>query len=422
MNARRRVEIVVTDPHQFLSRAAQQYQESAIRKTGALAGRIKDLVSFAAGSPAPETFPWEDLSAIATELLGSRDAFALQYGATRGYRPLVEELIRLLDTRGVTASPDEVIVTTGSQQGLDLAGRVLIDPGAPVLVELPAYSGAIAAFRNLQARLVGVPQDDEGVSLAALDQVIAEESRQGARPRFLYVTPNFQNPAGSLMSRRRRAALLDAAARHDLLILEDDPYGTLYFEGSATAAETRPIKADDRDGRVVYLGSASKILVPGLRVAWMVAPPVLAERVEMAKQATDLCSGVFDQRIVHLALARGVVERLAPQLRAHYRDKRDVLEAALGDTLGDALTWRQPRGGFFLWVALPDGMDDQELFDAALAERVSFVIGSAFAVDGSGHQHARLAFSAASPDRIREGAARLARAVVRVRERGPLTR
>jgi 2-aminoadipate transaminase len=395
-----------------LSHAAQRFQESAIRRTGILGAAVPGLISFAAGYPAPEVFPWEDLRAITNDLLARHDGGTLQYGATRGYRPLLEQLrAETLKRRGIEARVEEMIVTTGSQQGLDLAGRVLIDPGDAVLVELPTYSGAIAAFHNLQAQLVGVEQDDEGLNLASLDRAIARLSSEGKRAKFVYVTPNFQNPAGLLMSRARRHALLEAAARHDLVVLEDDPYGSIYFDDATREEETRPIKADDRDGRVVYLGSISKTLVPGFRVAWLVAPEPIAQKVELAKQATDICTGVFDQRVVHAALDRGVVTRIAPDLRAHYQAKRRVMERSLSERLNGRVRWMSPRGGFFLWIELPPGLDDRALFERALEHKVSFVIGSAFFVNGEGHQFARLSFSGITHAQIEEGVGRLAAAI-----------
>jgi 2-aminoadipate transaminase len=395
-----------------LSHAAQRFQESAIRRTGILGAAVPGLISFAAGYPAPEVFPWEDLRAITNDLLARHDGSTLQYGATRGYRPLIEHLrADTLKRRGIEARLEEMIITTGSQQGLDLAGRVLIDPGDSVLVELPTYSGAIAAFHNLQAELVGVEQDAEGLNLASLDRTIARLSSEGKRAKFVYVTPNFQNPAGLLMSRPRRQALLEAAARHDLVILEDDPYGSIYFDDATREEETRPIKADDRDGRVVYLGSISKTLVPGFRVAWLVAPEPIAQKVELAKQATDICTGVFDQRVVHAALDRGVVSRIAPDLRAHYQGKRRVMERSLREKFEGRVSWTSPRGGFFLWITLPAGVDDRALFERALQHKVSFVIGSAFFVDGGGHSFARLSFSGITPAQIEEGVQRLAAAV-----------
>jgi 2-aminoadipate transaminase len=395
-----------------LSHAAQQFQESAIRRIGALSGTIPGLISLSAGYPAPDVFPWEDLEAITQWLLAKHDGNTLQYGATRGYRPLIEHLMaRTLKTRGIAAALDNVIITSGSQQGLDLVGRVLIDPGDPVIVELPTYSGAIAAFHNLQASLVGVPQDAEGIDVAAVDRAAAECKAKGRPAKFIYVTPNFQNPAGLLMSAARRLALLDVARRHDLLILEDDPYGSIYFEDVTTFEETRPIKADDRDERVIYLGSFSKILVPGLRVAWLVAPTSITHAIELCKQAADISSGVFDQRIVHGALADGVIDRIAPELRAHYQAKRTAMEQALRTHLDGRVTWTSPRGGFFLWIQFPSGTTDEKVFEESLKQKVSFVLGSAFFVNGRGHDFARLAFSGISHAQIEQGIERLAAAI-----------
>ena len=395
-----------------VSKAAQHFQESAIRRIGALSGSVPGLISFAAGYPAPDVFPWNDLQSITTQILARRDGSTLQYGATRGYRPLIEHLLaHTLSARGISSRFDDIVITSGSQQGLDLIGRVLIDPGDPVIVELPTYSGAIAAFHNLQASLVGVPQDADGIEIASVDRVATDLKRQGKPAKFIYVTPNFQNPAGLLMSAERRRELLDAATRHDLVILEDDPYGSIYFEDVTTFEDTRPIKAADTDNRVIYLGSFSKILVPGLRVAWMVAPPAIAQKVELCKQAADISSGVFDQRIVHGALAGGVIDRIAPGLRAHYQAKRTVMERALESHLQGQVKWTSPRGGFFLWIELPPGVDDRALFDRAIKEKVSFVLGSAFFVNGAGHEFARLAFSGISHEQIEQGIGRLAAAI-----------
>ncbi len=228
------------------------------------------------------------------------------------------------------------------------------------------------------------------------------------------MTPNFQNPAGLLMSAARRRALLDAARRHDLVIVEDDPYGSIYFEDVTTFADTRPIKADDQDGRVIYLGSFSKILVPGLRVAWLVAPRLIADKIELCKQATDTSSGVFDQRLVHGALADGVIDRIAPGLRAHYQAKCTVMEQSLKRDAPGGVSWTSPRGGFFLWIRLPDGVDDRDLLEHALKEKVSFVPGNAFFVDGHGHNFARLAFSGITHAQIEEAIRRLARSITNV--------
>ena len=399
------------DYHGYFSRAAATMQESAIRKMGALGGRIPDLISFAPGFPAAEMFAWDEFRDVAQAVLDGSDATVLQYGPTRGYRPLVEALPQILGARGIRAVPDDVIVTTGSQQALDLTARVFIDPGAVVLIELPTYTGAITAFRNAQAALVGVRQDADGVDLEDLDRVTIRERAAGRRIAFLYVVPNFQNPTGLLIGLEKRRQLLEWAARRDVLIVEDDPYGALHFDDAAKAVETRPIKADDRDGRVVYMSSFSKTVAPGFRVAWIAAPAAIVSKLEVAKQAADLCTGGLDQRIVYEVWKRGVLDLRLPALRTYSQEKRAVMERALTGELGDLVTWPAPKGGFFLWATFPERVNTDALLARAIASRVVYVAGSAFYVDGrTGHQ-ARLAFSAASAERIEEGIRRLAAAV-----------
>jgi 2-aminoadipate transaminase len=303
------------------------------------------------------------------------------------------------------------MITTGSQQGLDLVARVLTDPFDVVLVELPTYTGAIAAFRNAQVDMVGVRQDRDGIDLDELDETYVRLQREGRRPRLLYVVPNFQNPTGLLIGRSKRTALLEWAERRDVLVIEDDPYRDLYFEDSASEADVRPIRADDRTGRVVYLSSFSKTLAPGYRVAWVDAPEPIAVKLEFAKQAGDLCTGELDQRVVYQACRRGILDRQAPLLRAHYQHKRDVMIAALQRELAGLVTWPDPRGGFFLWATLPDVIDAHAMVDRAIAQGVIYVSGNAFFVDGSGETMVRLSFSAPSPDRIDEGIRRLAATV-----------
>jgi 2-aminoadipate transaminase len=399
------------DYHGYFSRAAATMQESAIRKMGALSGRVPDLISFAPGFPAPEMFAWDEFRDVAQAVLDGSDATVLQYGPTRGYRPLVEALPQILAARGIRAVAEDVIVTTGSQQALDLTARVFIDPGAVVLVELPTYTGAITAFRNAQAALAGVRQDADGVDLEDLDRVTIRERAAGRRIAFLYVVPNFQNPTGLLIGLEKRRQLLEWAARRDVLIVEDDPYGALHFGDAASAADTRPIKAGDRDGRVVYMSSFSKTVAPGFRVAWIAAPASIVSKLEVAKQAADLCSGGLDQRIVYEVWKRGVLDVRLPALRTHYQEKHAVMERALERELGDLVTWPAPKGGFFLWATFPDRVDTDALLARAIANRVVYVAGSAFYVDGRTCRQARLAFSASSAERIEEGIRRLAAAV-----------
>jgi 2-aminoadipate transaminase len=395
----------------FLSRAAGRMQESAIRKMGAVQAQRHDIISFAPGYPDPATFAWEEYRAIAADLLSGSDGAVLQYGPTRGFTPLVAAIAGILAARGIETTAEQLLVTTGSQQGLDLVARVLLDPGDVVLVELPSYIGAISAFRNVQADMVGVRQEADGIDLADLDGVMARLRADGRRVRFLYVVPNFQNPTGLLIGREKRGRLLEWAARNQILIVEDDPYRDLYFDETAGEADIRPIKADDREGRVVYLSSFSKTLAPGYRVAWMAAPPALAAKFEMAKQAADLLTGSFDQRVVYEACRRGILDRRMPALRRHYQEKRDVMVAALTRELGGVLSWPAPCGGFFLWATLPETVGTDALLDRAIRHGVVYVAGSAFFVDGSGRNTLRLSFSAPTPERIDEGVRRLAAAI-----------
>lgn len=401
----------MTDYTQYLSPMGRQLHESAIRRMGTVLAKTTDLVSFAAGYPDASLFPWDAFREISAELLTGRDPSVLQYGATRGYAGLLETLLEVLDRRAIKATLEQVMITSGSQQGLDLVARVLITPGDSVLVELPAYTGAISAFKNIGGNLVGVRQAANGIDIEDLDAVCLRERAAGRTVRLLYLVPNFQNPTGLLLSLDTRRQLLEWADRRDVLIVEDDPYGALYFDDVATAAETRPMRADDERGRVIYLSTFSKTLAPGFRVGWMVAPAALIERFDTAKQAMDLTSGILDQRVVLEAVRRGLLEQLAPALRARYRLKRTVMEQALRRELGDRLTWPPPKGGFFLWATLPEGINDIELLARAVEQRLIFVIGSAFFVDGSGHNTVRLSFSAPTPEKIDEGAKRLATAM-----------
>jgi 2-aminoadipate transaminase len=400
----------MTDYARFLSPTGRQLTESAIRRMGTVVARTGDVVSFAPGYPDASSFPWHELREISSGLLDGHDADTLQYGPTRGYRPLLESALGVLEGRSIHATLEQLIVTSGSQQGIDLIARVLISPGDVVLVELPTFTGAIAAFRNVQAELLGVTLEGDGISLDHLDEVWQQARRAGKTVKLLYLVPNFQNPTGSLLGLAKRSRILEWAERRDVLIVEDDPYGLLYFDDVATEAETRPICADDRSGRVLYLSTVSKMLAPGFRVGWMKAPEVLIERFDIAKQSADLTSGVLDQHIVHEALLQGVADRLAPRLRDLYRRKRDVMAQSLNTSLGSRLTWTTPKGGFFLWATLPEGCTDVQLLERALQHGVIFVVGSAFHVNGSGHDTIRLSFSAPSPERIQEGARRLAEA------------
>ena len=398
------------DPLTFLSSAARALRESAIRKAGDLESSVTDLVSLAPGFPDPQLFPWTDLREISQSLLEGSDATVLQYGQTRGYRPLLEALTGILGERGIRATTDEVIVTTGSQQALDLCSRVFIDPGDTVLVELPTYTGAITAFGNQGARLVGVRQDADGIDIVDLDRVLMRERAEGRRVALVYVVPNFQNPTGLLMSQPRRQRLLEWAGQRNMLIVEDDPYGVLYFDDVASAEDTRPIKAHDTDGRVVYLSTFSKTAAPGLRVAWISGPAPIVSRMEIAKQSADLCSGALDQRLVYELCKRGTINRRIPLLRETYQRKRIVMEAALRREMRGIVRWSTPKGGFFVWVTFRDDINTDVLVKRAIRHGVLYVPGSAFYVEDHAGVDARLSFSAPSTERIEAGVIRLATA------------
>lgn len=398
----------MTSYEDFFSRDAHAFRPSAIR---AFAKLMNDpgIISFAGGAPNPETFPAESIAAIAERVIRERRSVALQYGPTRGLRRLCDSIASVCRGRHIDCSPDDVIVTTGSQQALDIVAHTLLDPGDVVLVELPTYIGGTASFYARSAELAGVEQDDEGIVPESLDAVAARLRGSGKRVKLLYTIPNFQNPSGRLMAQPRRERVLEIAARHGFLVIEDDPYGELvYVDG----ADTTPMKSRDGNGHVIYLGSFSKVLAPGLRCGWIVAPPALLSRFEIAKQAADLCSGMLDQSIVDEFCASGELPQQIARVRAFYRGKRGVLLDALHHHFGQRAQWTSAGGGLFTFMTFPDGVDTAEHIDAAVANGVAYIPGAPFFVNGSGRNTMRLTFAKESDDRLREGVARLARVFV----------
>lgn len=389
----------------FFSRDAHSFRPSAIR---AFAKLINDpnIISFAGGVPNPETFPAERIAEIAARVVRERRTVALQYGPTRGLPGLCEAIAKICRGRGIDCTAEDVIVTTGSQQALDLVAHTLLDPGDAVAVELPTYIGGSASFFARSAELVGVAQDDEGIVPDSLREVASR------RPiKLLYTIPNFQNPSGRLMTQARRDAVLALADAHDFLVIEDDPYGELvYVDGAdTTAMKARESVDKGRSGRVIYLGSFSKVLAPGLRCGWMVAPKPLLERLEIAKQAADLCSGMLDQSIVEELVSGG---ELAPQIervRAFYRGKRGVLIEELDRRFRGRAEWTSAGGGLFTFMTLHAGVDTAARVPEAVANGVAYIPGGPFFVDGSGANTMRLTFAKESDERIREGVARLAK-------------
>ena len=389
-----------------LSAAAREMRFSAIRRMSALIER-PGIISFAPGQPSPETFPVEAFRQILDEVVEKESAGAFQYILTRGLGDLLTAVGEYAAAKGMRARPAELMLTEGSQQGLDLVSRVLLDPADVVLVELPSYIGATSAFRASRARMVGVRLDEEGLDLDDLRRRYRAESAEGRRVKFLYVVPSFQNPSGISHSVARRRGLLEAAQELDLLVVEDDPYGDLYFEGDPLPT----LKSMDEGGRVLYLSSFSKILAPGLRTPFLLGPEEIVAKVEIAKQSANLCGSGLDQRVILACLRRGLIEEQKARIRPYYRSKRDAMLAALEAEMPAGMRWTRPGGGLFVWVTLPEGMDAEQLLEAAVAEGVAYVAGGSFFVDGSGANTMRLTFAREDVPTIREGVKRLARAV-----------
>ncbi|HYO78898.1 MAG TPA: PLP-dependent aminotransferase family protein [Thermoanaerobaculia bacterium] len=390
----------MTSYAQFFSRDAESFRPSAIR---AFAKLINDpnIISFAGGVPNPDTFPAERIAEVAAQVVRERKAIALQYGPTRGLPRLCVSIAALSRTRGVDCTADDVLTTTGSQQALDLIAHTFLDPGDVVAVELPTYIGGSASFFARSAELAGVAQDDDGIVPESLRELASSR-----RIKLLYTIPNFQNPSGRLMTQERRAAVLALAEEFDFLVIEDDPYGELvYVDG----ADTTAMKSRDANGRVLYLGSFSKVLAPGLRCGWIVAAKPLLERLEIAKQAADLCSGMLDQSIVDELVANGELEPQIERVRAFYRGKRGILIEELERHFTGRATWTPADGGLFTFVTMNDGTDTAARINDAVANGVAYIPGGPFFVDGSGANTMRLTFAKESDERIREGVGRLAR-------------
>lgn len=374
-----------------------------------------EIISFAGGLPAPELFPVESAMMAAAVVLGGDGAAALQYSTTEGHRPLREWVTRhLVDWVGLSADPGQVVITHGSQQGLDLLGKVLLDPGDVVLTENPAYLGALQAFGAYEAHIVGVTSDASGIQPEALREAIARAPR---RPKFLYLIPNFQNPTGTSLSAERRGEVMRIAAEQGLLVVEDDPYGRLRFEGLPQPA----MVASHTGAPWVYLGTTSKILAPGLRVAWLVSSErALIEKVVTAKQGTDLHTSTFTQRLAYECVkAPGALEQHVARLCEVYSRRRDLMLVALAKHMPEGCTWTRPDGGLFLWVTLPEALDALALLHEAMKSKVAFVPGESFWVGEPRRNTLRLNFSNANESRIGEGIARLGAVVAAALSRRP---
>jgi 2-aminoadipate transaminase len=404
---------------QFLSASSRRATRNEIRELLKLTAR-PEIISLAGGMPSPEAFPIGDLVELIPALLQRYGTSALQYGLTEGDLDLRRELIRLMmETEGTAfarLTPEHVLVTSASQQGLDLCGRVFITPGDVLLCGLPTYLGALGAFTACGARLSGIPLDDEGLRTDLLEQRLLDLRRRGVRPKLLYTVPDFQNPTGVTLSLKRRREMLAIAREYNLLILEDSPFRQLRYVG-----DSKPSLASlDRGGRVISLFTFSKILSPGLRLGWIVAAPAIISRLTIAKQSLDLCTSGLSQLVVREYLKADRLSAQIERIRELYSVNREAMLAALANHIDPSwnVSWTHPEGGLFLWMTLPTWMNADTLLERALEQKLAFVVGRAFHCDGSGQNTLRLNFSYPSIQQLDTAAKRLARCIgSMVRER-----
>jgi 2-aminoadipate transaminase len=376
-------------------------QASAVRELLKVAER-PDMLSFAGGLPAPELFPIEAIAEAHARVFAQRGAAALQYSSTEGFLPLREWVVARLARRGIKATVEQVLITSGSQQGIDLTARVLLDPGDTVVIENPSYLAALQTLGGCEATFVPVDSDDEGMRIDEISAVVRK------RPvRLVYAVPDFHNPKGTTLSQPRREELIRLATEHRIPVIEDDPYSELRFRGNAPS----PLAALDEEGLVVHLGTFSKTLAPGMRLGWLVASPALTRSITIAKQAADLHTATLAQHAVAELLKTFDYDAHLTQLRASYGERCLAMLAALERNLPVGSRWTNPDGGLFVWAQLPHGMRAEDVLTDALREKVAFVPGAAFFAEKPRHDYMRLNYSNRSPAFIDEGMARLGRAV-----------
>ena len=396
-------DIPVLDWAPHLASCTERMTCSAIRELLKLT-QLPDVISMAGGMPAPELFPLREIEEACRHICREHGAKAMQYSATEGYGPLKEYLAVSMHKYGVPAVPENVLLTHGSQQALDLVGRIFIDPGDFVITSRPTYLGAIQAWNAYQAHYHTVNLDDDGMVVDeiehAYEKVLADSGRP---PKFIYVLPNFHNPGGTTLPLERREQLAEIATRLDVPVVEDDPYGQLRFEGE----DILPICSLIPE-RTIYLGTFSKTLTPGLRLGWIVCPEVLMERLVQAKQGADLHTGTFVQYVANDICQRGLLKQHIRQLRQVYKERRDTMLDALVEFWPEGCRWTHPQGGLFLWAQVPESIDTQEFLQDALAEKVAYVPGVNFYPNqDGGHNAMRLNFSYCPPQQIAEGIHRL---------------
>lgn len=400
-------EDALIDYEPLFSKSAKGMKRSEIREMMKLTAR-QGIISFAGGMPAPDLFPVEDIKDMSRIVLEREGKTALQYGPTEGDTRLREELAKLMQKDGANISSNQLIIVTSSQQGLDLTGKIFIDPGDVIMTSRPTYVGAIHAFHAYGAKIISVEQDEEGTQTTQLRAEIEKLAVKGVKPKFIYEIPDFQNPSGITMSLKRRQEILRIAEEYDLVIVEDSPYRQLRFEG-----KTEPSLLSMNLERVLGLYTFSKILLPGFRLGWMVGPNDLIQKAVTAKQSVDLCSPPFNQAILYEYLSRGLLERQIEVIIKAYREKRDFMLTMLDKYMPKlpGLKWTKPQGGLFLWVTLPENMDSAEIFRNAIEKQVAYVVGTAFYPEGGGRNSFRMNFSYSRKAEIEEGVKRLSQVI-----------
>jgi 2-aminoadipate transaminase len=377
---------------------------SEIRALFAVASR-PEVVSLAGGMPSLTALPMDAVADTVAHMLRTRGLTALQYGSGQGDPALREQILEVMAQEGISGHADDIVVTTGSQQALDLVTRIFIDPGDVILAEAPSYVGALGVFAAYQAQVAHVASDDDGLIPQALEERIDRLKASGERIKFLYSVPNFHNPAGTTLSVTRRPQIVEICQRHGILLLEDNPYGLLGFDREPYAA-MRTLS----DEGVIYLGSFSKTFAPGLRVGWALAPHAIREKMVLASESAILCPSAFSQMTVSTYLATHDWMAQIKVYRELYRERRDAMIASLASQLPQA-QWTHPDGGFYVWVTLPEGVNAKAMLPRAVTERVAYVPGTAFFADGTGQRNVRLSYCFPDPDRIREGVRRFASVV-----------
>jgi 2-aminoadipate transaminase len=391
----------------FLSASGKGMKRSSIREILKLLQR-PGMISFAGGLPAPETFPVDDLREITLEVLGKNGAEALQYGTTEGDAGLRKALVERHNKNGLNIDIDNLIITTGSQQALDLIARIFIDRGDYVLCGLPSYLGGLNAFTAYGVKLKGIPLDSDGIKPEELEETIIHLKDLGKKIKFIYVIPDFQNPAGITLPESRRIKIIEIAEKYDLLIVEDSPYREIRFRGEPQ----RLMYELDTTGRVITLCTFSKILSPGFRVGWVIGNPEILEKIALAKQTADLCTSSFVQKIIAGYIERGLLEKNLKKTIALYSERRDFMIRCFRSYMPEKVTWTEPEGGLFLFVTLPPELDADKILRKAIEKNVAFVAGSSFFCNDSGKNTMRINFSYSHPVEIEEGVKRLS-AVIR---------